>query len=134
MSARPNAGSAITGKQWVAVEGPCCAGKTTLSRGLLERDDRASRSRHVHCYADHVGGGRFLPRPVPESVPEDQAAIRALLQIEAERVAGVGGTARFHPVGMRTTDPSLPILRTAVSHARSRTESWRRPATTGELP
>jgi thymidylate kinase len=86
VSARPNAGDATTSKRWVAVEGPCCAGKTTLSRGLLgELTDIAIS--HVRCYADHVGGGRFLPRPVPESVPEDHEAVGALLTIEADRVA-----------------------------------------------
>ena len=41
---------------------------------------------------------------------------------------------RFHPVGMRTICPVMPILSNAVPQARSRTESRRRPATTGELP
>jgi thymidylate kinase len=42
---------------------------------------------HVHCYADHVGGGRFLPRAVPESLPEDRAAVDALLAVEQARAA-----------------------------------------------
>lgn len=74
------------GKRWVAVEGPCCAGKTTLSRGLIGEMIDMDIS-HVHCYADHVGGGRFLPRPVPQSLPEDQDAVNALLAVEADRVA-----------------------------------------------
>ncbi len=32
------------------------------ARALLD-DWRPARSAHVPCYADHVGGGRFLPRP-----------------------------------------------------------------------
>jgi thymidylate kinase len=48
---------------------------------------------HVKCYADHVGGGRYLPRPVPQSVPEDQEALRALLAIESDRVAGARAAA-----------------------------------------
>lgn len=89
MSARPNAGSATAGKQWVAVEGPCCAGKTTLSRGLLDRMSDIVIS-HVRCYADHIGGGRFLPRPVPQSLPEDQDAVNVLLAVEADRVTQAG--------------------------------------------
>jgi thymidylate kinase len=68
------------------VEGPCCAGKTTLSRGLLD-DMTDLVISHVRDYADHVGGGRFLPRPVPESVAEDQQAVDALLRVEADRLA-----------------------------------------------
>jgi thymidylate kinase len=68
------------------VEGSCCAGKTTLSRGLLDGMTDLVIS-HVRDYADHVGGGRFLPRPVPESVAEDQQAVDALLRVEADRLA-----------------------------------------------
>jgi thymidylate kinase len=86
VSGKPNAGSATGGKHWVAVEGPCCAGKTTLSRGLIEAMTDIAIS-HVTCYADHVGGGRFLPRPVPQSLAEDQDAVDRLLTVEADRVA-----------------------------------------------
>jgi thymidylate kinase len=86
VSARPNAGSAIAGKRWVAVEGPCCAGKTTLSRTLLDQMTNIVIC-HVRCYADHVGGGRFLPLPVPQSLPEDRDAVDILLVVEADRVA-----------------------------------------------
>jgi thymidylate kinase len=72
--------------RWVAVEGPCCAGKTTLARGLLDALDDMTLFQVV-CYADHVGGGRFLPRPTPETVAEDAAALTDLLAIEADRVA-----------------------------------------------
>jgi uridine kinase len=49
VSAKPNAGNVIAGKRWVAVEGPCCAGKTTLSRALLsELTDIAVV--HIRCY------------------------------------------------------------------------------------
>lgn len=41
----------------------------------------------VVCFADHVGGGRFLPPPVPESATEDEAALRTLLAIDADRAA-----------------------------------------------
>jgi thymidylate kinase len=72
--------------QIVAIEGPCCAGKTTLSRGLLNAL-RDLAFAHVHCYADHVGGGRFLPRPVPETLDEDAQALHELLLIEQDRTA-----------------------------------------------
>jgi thymidylate kinase len=86
VSARPNTVSTVARKRWVAVEGPCCAGKTTLSRGLLaEMTDIVTA--HVRCYADHVGGGRFLPRPVPQSPSEDQDSVATLLMIEADRTA-----------------------------------------------
>lgn len=88
MSARPSANDAgiNAARRWVAVEGPCCAGKTTLSRGLRRRLTDVVVS-HVPDYADHVGGGRFLPRAVPTSVKEDQQALQTLLAIEADRVA-----------------------------------------------
>jgi hypothetical protein len=44
----------------VALEGPCCAGKTTLGR-LLVGALSDLRVAFVPCYADHAGGGRFLP-------------------------------------------------------------------------
>ncbi len=72
---------------YVAIEGPCCAGKTTLARTLLDcLADLAVCS--VPCYADHVGGGRFLPPPVPTSLAEDEVGLQALLMIENERLAG----------------------------------------------
>jgi thymidylate kinase len=104
VSARPNAGDA-PGKRWVAVEGPCCAGKTTLSQGLLDELTDITIS-HVRCYADHVGGGRYLPRPVPETVPEDHEAVSALLTIEADRVAG----ARAEPSDVVLMDRSVHTL------------------------
>jgi len=74
----------MTCRRIVAVEGPCCAGKTTLSRGLL-RDLTGLTVAHVRCYSDHVGGGRFLPRPVPLSLDEDANGLRELIQIERDR-------------------------------------------------
>ena len=77
----------------VAIEGPCCAGKTTLANALV--DALADlKVAYVPCFADHVGGGRFLPRPIPESLAEDSAALEALLAIEADRLATVR-TGRF---------------------------------------
>lgn len=56
----------------VALEGPCCAGKTTLGR-LLTRDL----------------GGRFLPRQEAASIAERKQALRQLLRVEAARLAHV---------------------------------------------
>jgi thymidylate kinase len=70
----------------VAVEGPCCAGKTTLSRSLIHRlaDQPAA---HVVCYADHVGGGRHLPPPVPSTLTQDAAGLTELIRIERDRTS-----------------------------------------------
>lgn len=40
---------------------------------------------HVVCYADHVGGGRHLPRAVPGSLAEDAAGLAELIRIERDR-------------------------------------------------
>jgi thymidylate kinase len=70
----------------VALEGPCCAGKTTLGR-LLVSDLRGLTATLVPCFADHVGGGRFLPPQEAESVAERERALQQLLVIEAGRLA-----------------------------------------------
>ena len=76
----------------VAVEGPCCAGKTTLAHGLAhELSDLAVA--YVKDYSDHVGGGRFLPHPVPNSIAEEQRALERFLSIEADRAAEVRSSA-----------------------------------------
>jgi thymidylate kinase len=72
----------------VALEGPCCAGKTTLGR-LLERNLRELTVAFVPCYADHAGGGRFLPRQEASSIAERARALRQLLMVEAGRLAQV---------------------------------------------
>jgi thymidylate kinase len=102
VSARPNEPDQTL---WVAVEGPCCAGKTTVIRNLV-RDlsglRTGLRTLCVPCFADWVGGGRHLPRAVPESIGEDQQALATLLQIEADRMA----TARM----ARADRPDQPDL------------------------
>jgi thymidylate kinase len=68
----------------IGVEGPVCAGKTTLVLGLTQH----LAGPTVTCvpdYADHVGGGRHLPPPVPRSIAEEEQALRVFLTIEAER-------------------------------------------------
>jgi thymidylate kinase len=39
------------------------------------------------CYADQVGGGRFLPRQEARSVEERERALHRLLAVEADRLA-----------------------------------------------
>jgi thymidylate kinase len=72
----------------VALEGPCCAGKTTLSR-LLAWELADLSVALVPCYADHAGGGRFLPRQEADTVAEREQALRRLLLVEAGRLARV---------------------------------------------
>jgi thymidylate kinase len=69
-----------------AFEGPCCAGKTTLAHRLLN-SLRGLRVAFIPCYADHVGGGRYLPRQEAKTVGEREDALRQLLAVEAGRVA-----------------------------------------------
>lgn len=71
-----------------AFEGPCCAGKTTLAHLSLGGLPGLAATV-VECYADHVGGGRFLPRQEAESVQEREEALRKLLAVEAGRLARV---------------------------------------------
>lgn len=73
---------------WVAIEGPCCAGKTTLAEGLQEVI-RPSGLLVVPDYADFLGGGDNMPDPA-DARPESQlAALKFLLQTEEARFAGV---------------------------------------------
>jgi len=72
----------------VALEGPCCAGKTTLGRLLMQELCELAVT-FVPCYADHAGGGRFLPRQQADTVAEREQALRQLLLIEAGRLAQV---------------------------------------------
>ncbi len=72
----------------VALEGPCCAGKTTLGR-LLVPELCELAVTIVPCYADHAGGGRYLPRQETDTVAEREQALRQLLLIEAGRLAQV---------------------------------------------
>ena len=72
----------------VALEGPCCAGKTTLGRLLIQELCELAVT-FVPCYADHAGGGRFLPRQEADTVAEREQALRQLLLVEAGRLAQV---------------------------------------------
>jgi thymidylate kinase len=72
----------------VALEGPCCAGKTTLGRLLAQSLDGLTVA-FTPCYADYVGGGRFLPRQEVASVREREDALRQILDVEARRLAAL---------------------------------------------
>lgn len=87
----------------VAIEGPCCAGKTTLSRRLVAELPNAL---HVSCYADWVGGGRHLPDPVPQSIIDDADGLSNLLAIERDRLH----EARRRPDALAIADRSAHTL------------------------
>jgi thymidylate kinase len=76
----------------IAIEGPCCAGKTTLAHSLVEESFALSIA-YVRDYSDHVGGGRFLPPPVPTSPTEEELILNRFLEIESDRTAYVRMTA-----------------------------------------
>ncbi len=88
----------------VAVEGPCCAGKTTLV-SALSRELSGLRVCRVPCYADYLGGGRFLPREIPQSAAEDAAAFTQLLTIDHDRIEATL---------TRTSDAELVLLDRSV--------------------
>jgi thymidylate kinase len=70
----------------VAIEGPCCAGKTTMEHALRQ----ALRPRptvSVLDYSDVVGGGRNLPPAVPVDLREERETLATFLAIERERTA-----------------------------------------------
>lgn len=70
----------------VAIEGPCCAGKTTLGHGL-EQELHPLRMAYVSDYYDYARSGGFFPRPVPSSATEAEHALEWLLDIEGRRTA-----------------------------------------------
>ena len=69
---------------WIAIEGPCCAGKSTLGTNLLNCLG-ADRVVLVPDYADFVGGGSGMPDPDPQSLVEELLALDRLLDIEVQR-------------------------------------------------
>lgn len=75
----------------IAIEGPCCAGKTTLASGLVE--ESSFSIAYVRDYSDHVGGGTFLPPPVPTSLAEEELILNQFLTIEADRTTCARKTA-----------------------------------------
>jgi thymidylate kinase len=116
-----------------ALEGPCCAGKTTLGH-LLMRNLHGLTIAFAKCYADHAGGGRYLPRQEARSVAEREQALRELLRIEADRLARLPSGSDLiladrsvhtllahsyaleHMAGIGVFEPSVRLLR-ASPHA-----------------
>lgn len=76
----------------IAIEGPCCAGKTTLAHGLLKEPPALSIT-YVQDYSDHVGGGKWLPPPVPTSLAEEELILNRFLEIETDRTTYARRTA-----------------------------------------
>jgi thymidylate kinase len=70
----------------VGIEGPCCAGKTTLSRGLLAHYGSAL-VQIIPDYSDFAGGGKNLPPPVPTTLAEERSALERFEQLERDRIA-----------------------------------------------
>lgn len=78
-----------------AIEGPCCAGKTTLATRLLDVFP-GDRVGYVRDYSEHVGGGRFLPNPMPSSLEDEARGLGEFLKYESERVEdAVSGDIHF---------------------------------------
>lgn len=89
----------------VAIEGPCCAGKTTLSLGL-QAAASLGLSVHVRDYSDFVGGGRNLPPPVPMTELEEREALKRFVELERERTSHV----LAGDIGLVIIDRSLHTL------------------------
>lgn len=71
---------------YIAIEGPCLAGKTTLANGLVREASDGWRII-VPDYADYVGGGPAMPPEAPESLEVERQAIEFLLEVERRRFA-----------------------------------------------
>ena len=67
----------------IAIEGPVCAGKTTLALGLRDSFG-AGRTVIVPDYADFVGGGNMPPEQ-PTTLDDERAALSVLLEVEERR-------------------------------------------------
>jgi thymidylate kinase len=77
-----------------AFEGPCCAGKTTQSQGVIHGFGK-QRIAYVADYSDFVGGGRNLPPPIPESLEDERQHLGKFLELEAARTAHCGSAPRI---------------------------------------
>ena len=92
----------------VAIEGPCCAGKTTLGQALLGDLGRDHQVEYVRDYADWAGGGRHLPPPMPDTIAGEERALRQLLAIEVDRTAAA--RAASHELDLVLIDRSVHTL------------------------
>jgi thymidylate kinase len=85
-----------------------------LGRGLLESELANLRVGFVRDYSEHVGGGRFLPPPVPKSLADEERALGEFLRIESDRTAHL----RASVLGLVVIDRSVHTL-LAHCHALS---------------
>jgi thymidylate kinase len=90
----------------IAIEGPCCAGKTTLADGLIP--NASVPLAIIPDYADVVGGGDCMPDPNPKGLPGELKALEALLQIEEKRIAAC--RAQGEPANLVLIDRSVLTL------------------------
>src|SRR5437870_2939521 len=72
---------------YIAIEGPCCAGKTSLIAELLAHFGEVTTIVAVPDMADLVGGGDGMPDPDPQDLASELAALDDLLKIEERRFA-----------------------------------------------
>lgn len=93
-----------TDKLVIAIEGPCCAGKTTLTGSLIRAAENGMA--HVRDYSDFVGGGKYLPDPMPSTEAAEQAALEFFVKIEHARTRD----AASHPSQIVIVDRSLHTL------------------------
>ena len=71
----------------VAIEGPCRAGKSTLSSGLI-KEYSYHKIDHIVDYAKFAGGGKNIPPPANSlSLDEEKHALEFFLDIEFERTS-----------------------------------------------
>ncbi|WP_183085190.1 deoxynucleoside kinase [Trinickia fusca] len=67
----------------VAIEGRSCAGKTTLARSLCA--SWPNQFAHMVDYCDMVGGGKNLPRALPQDLQEEAQALNTFAGLDALR-------------------------------------------------
>lgn len=68
--------------RYIAIEGPVCAGKTTLCNRLIKQIYKACV---VPDYSDFAGGGKNLPPPYPPTVALESKALKYFILLEEQR-------------------------------------------------
>ncbi|MFM9538655.1 AAA family ATPase [Streptomyces turgidiscabies] len=71
----------------VALEGPSCAGKTTVIRHLRETPALADTALFFGCYVRHIRPVHEIPPPRTFSAAEQFAAFETFMSAEADRAA-----------------------------------------------
>jgi thymidylate kinase len=77
----------------VAIEGPVCAGKTTLGNNLMAFPQLRGWTV-IPDFADVVGGRTGMPDPAPTRIDDELRAVHALLEIDASRCRALDGVDR----------------------------------------